>query len=48
MGKGVVLTAPFKRRMTIDEWRRMVAYIDGILAHDAVRQPRKGVSITKR
>jgi len=30
LGKGVVLTAPFKRKWTLAEWRRMTAYIDNI------------------
>lgn len=28
LGKGVVLSAPIKLRMTLDEWKRMTAYIN--------------------
>lgn len=32
LGKGVRLQAPFKRRWTLAEWRRMTAYIDGAIS----------------
>ena len=36
MGKGVVLSAPFKERMTVSEWRKMTAYIDQLLEKNLV------------
>ena len=31
LGKGVELSAPIKKRMTIEEWHRMVSYISSII-----------------
>ena len=31
LGKGVELSAPIKKRMTIEEWHRMVSYISNII-----------------
>lgn len=38
LGKGVVLSAPIKLRMTVDEWRRMSAHINGIVKEDTLRR----------
>ncbi|MBR9702654.1 hypothetical protein GOV10_01335 [Candidatus Woesearchaeota archaeon] len=32
LGKGIELTAPFKKRWSVSEWRRMTAYIDRCIA----------------
>ncbi len=31
LGKGAVLSLPFKRHWTLAEWRRMVAYADSCI-----------------
>jgi hypothetical protein len=31
LGKGLELSAPIKKRMTVHEWHRMVTYISNIL-----------------
>lgn len=49
LGKGVLLTAPFKRRMSVDEWTRMVSYINGILSKElTATQGARKISITKK
>lgn len=49
LGKGVILSAPFKRNMTAEEWTRMVSYINGLLNKTTTKisNPRN-ISITKR
>jgi hypothetical protein len=37
LGKGVVLSAPIKERMTLDEWQRMSSYINGLIKGPSVR-----------
>ena len=49
LGKGVTLTAPFKRRMSADEWVRMVSYINGLLSKEVTAmRGKRNISITKR
>jgi len=37
LGKGVVLSAPIKERMTLDEWQRMSTYINSLIKSPSVR-----------
>ncbi len=38
LGKGVEITAPFKKRWTLAEWRRMTTYIDNTIGNVEVEQ----------
>ena len=38
LGKGVVLSAPIKSRMTIAEWNKMTQYVNRLLAADMLEK----------
>ncbi|MCF7798351.1 hypothetical protein K9M74_00440 [Candidatus Woesearchaeota archaeon] len=37
LGKGVVLVAPVKRKMTVDEWKRMSSYVSSLIKDSLLR-----------